>query len=108
MGDRQVGDRPTEVGTSAGIMSVRELVTHGAAVLLGPLVAVVLVGVATPALVWRTAALPLALTLVVAGLRRLVRIGRAEWRREAPSMPEYLGAGLRFLAAFVLAALAVA
>jgi hypothetical protein len=80
----------------------RETLLHVAALVLGPAVAAVLVGGAAVDLLWRTAALSGALTLVACGLVRAVVVGRAEWRRDAPSLGAYGRVAARFVLAFVL------
>lgn len=80
----------------------RELVVHAGAAGLGAFVGPALLGTFHAALVLRSAALTLALTLVAAALVLLVRLGRSEWRREAPRPREYVLAGLRFVVAFLL------
>jgi hypothetical protein len=55
---------------------------------------------------WRVAVLPVALTLVIAGLLSLVRLGMLERRRPRPSREEYLKAAGALIAAFVLVVVA--
>jgi hypothetical protein len=55
---------------------------------------------------WRVAVLPVALTLVIAGLVALVRLGVRERRRDAPARRDYLRAALVLAAAFVLVVVA--
>lgn len=80
----------------------RELLVHGGVGVLGALVAVAVVGVAVPTLLWRTAAIAAAGSLVVAGLVGAVLLARAEWRRERPAARRYAGVVARFLAAFLI------
>lgn len=79
---------------------------HGGAAGLGALVGPALLGTFDATLVFRSVALTLALTSVGAGLVRLVGLGRAEWRREAPQPREYLLVGVRFLVGFLLVVVA--
>ena len=79
-----------------------ELLLHGGALAVGPGIGLALVGTVVVPLLWRAAALSLALTLVVVAMVRAIALGRAEWRREAPSRREYQRVLGRFALAFVL------
>ena len=79
-----------------------ELLVHAVAVVVGPTIGLVLVGSVVVPLLWRAAALSLALTLVVIAMVRAVALGRAEWQREAPSRQEYRQVIGRFALAFAL------
>jgi hypothetical protein len=94
------------VRAATGRLGRTELLVHAGAAGVGALVTVLLVGVTTAALVWRSAALASGLSLVVRALMLLIAVGRAEWRREGPSIRVYLRVGARFAVAFVLAGLA--
>jgi len=85
---------------------MRERAVHGIAVVLGPAIAVALVGSTDTGLLWRTAAMSLSLTLVAAGLLGASRLARSEWRRERPGARAYLGVLLRFAAAYLLVVVA--
>lgn len=85
-----------------GIRRSREPLLHVAAAVVGPTVAVLLVGGAPGDLVWRTAALAVALTLVGRGLVVAFDLGRAEWRRDTPSLGAYGRVAARFALALVL------
>lgn len=80
----------------------REPVQLVIAFALGALLAVVLLGGIGSEEVWRVVVLPVALLLIARGLHRLVRLGRAEWRRERTDLRAYFGVGLRFIAAYVI------
>lgn len=80
----------------------RELVLYVAAAVIGPTVGSVLVGGIIVPLLWRAAALSLALALVVVAMMRVVALGGSEWRRESPPRREYLWVVGRFALAFVL------
>jgi uncharacterized YccA/Bax inhibitor family protein len=81
----------------------RELTVHVAVALGGATLATLVVGAVVPTLLWRTSALSLALSLVIAALLGAVALGRAEWRREAPRLSAYGPVVARFLLAFLLA-----
>jgi hypothetical protein len=83
-----------------------ESLLHVGGGVLGVLVVVGLVGAVTGPLLWRSAALASALTLVVRGLFLLAGLGRSEWRRERPSTAVYAQVAGRFLLAFLLAGVA--
>lgn len=80
----------------------REPFVHGASAGLGAVIGPALLGAFDATLVLRSGALTLALSLVVAALVQLVRLGRSEWRREAPGSQAYWLAAARFVTAFVL------
>lgn len=94
MPDRVGGRRPSGYG---GEVSV-----HAGAASLGAGLSVVLVGSVVPGLIWRAAALSVALSLVVVALVRALRLGRAEWQRESPTRLDYQRVIGRFGVAFVL------
>lgn len=85
----------------------RELLLHGIAAGLG--LALVRAAIPEPetGLLLRAAALPVALSLVVHGLLGALALGRAEWRRATPALRDYRRVIVRFILAFVLAAVAV-
>ena len=60
------------------------------------------------AILWRLLVVGAALVLVLAGFVGLVRIARAEWRRESPARGRYLRVVARFALAFVLVLIATA
>lgn len=80
----------------------RELLVHTVVAVVGAGVAVVVVGAAVPTLLWRTAAIAVAGSLVVRGLVGAALLARAEWRRERPTAQRYAGVVARFLAAFLV------
>jgi type IV secretory pathway TrbD component len=94
------------VGAARGVRGPRELLVHLAAAVLGPIVAVALLGGANADLVWRTASLAAALTLVVRGMQRALTLGREEWHRNAPPLRSYGWVAARFGVAFVLVVVA--
>ncbi|MEY3072634.1 MAG: hypothetical protein RLZZ353_830 [Actinomycetota bacterium] len=55
---------------------------------------------------WRGPVVGAGAGLLVAGLRRIVRLAGLEWRREAPTVRAYLGAVGPVLAALVLVGIA--
>jgi hypothetical protein len=96
---------PTPRGAARGPRGVwgrREASVHVAGAVLGPVTALVLLGGADTALLWRTAAVTLALTLVLAALLRAAALARSEWRREAPAASDYRRVVLRFAVALAL------
>lgn len=84
----------------------REPWVHGIAALIAPTAGGLLLGTFAPSLVLRTAALGVALTLVGAGLRRAVALGREEWMRDRPARAVYVGVLGRFVTAFLLVVIA--
>ncbi len=79
-----------------------EITLHAFAALLGPLVATWVVGALVATLVWRTAAIAVALTLVVRAFVVALGLFRAEWRRTSTSLRPHGLVAARFLAAFLL------
>lgn len=79
---------------------------HLLAAMLGPALAAILLGSVTLGVVWRTSALTVAFSLVVAGLSIVAMAVRAEWRREPVEGRRTGRALLRLAVAFVLVVLA--
>jgi hypothetical protein len=103
----QVPERPLGRGLQRAPMRVRrEMLLHGALAALSAGAALALVGTFVAGLLWRAAALSLALTLVIVAMARAVRLGRAEWRHEPPSRQDYRRVIGRFALAFLLVVVA--
>jgi hypothetical protein len=93
---------PGDRGASRSEVLRREPLQLVAALALGSVLAAVLLGGAGVGAVWRVVVLPVALLLIVRGLIELVKLGRAEWRREVTGVRAYLAVIARFVIAYFL------
>ena len=92
---------------AVAVLLRREPVHILAALAVGALLSLVLLGGRTGIGLWRPAVLPVALLLVVRGIAGLIGLGRAEWRRERTEARAYLASVIRLVLAYLLVVAAV-
>jgi len=84
----------------------REWVQLLLALVVGGVSAATLLGGVRTTGVWRVIVLPVALLLVLRGLKELVSLARTEWQRGRPAPRAYASVILRFLVAYLIVAVA--